>query len=184
MARLQLAEEGRGGVSTTDAATRYAGLSAIEAGVTAAKKQAAEELRRHADANGLSKGEVLTPFGPVTLVENKGGRAVVIDDEHAFTVWVAQHSPESVETVDRVRSIDREAILGRLVTVAGQVVDSLSGEALEFAHVHTTEPSAPSPSYRASDEQRAAKKAAIKWATSRAQIFVDGVRGMLTDGAE
>ncbi len=171
-------------MSTTDAATRYAGLSAIEAGVTAAKKQAAEELRQHADANGLSKGEVVTPFGPVTLVENKGGRSVVVDDEAAFLAWVKAASPESVETVERIRALDRAAILDRLVPVADQVVDSLSGEQLEFAHVHTTEPSAPSPSYRASDPQRAAKKAAIKWATGRAQIFVDGVAGMLTDGAE
>lgn len=171
-------------MSTTDAATRYAGLTAIAAGVDAAKKVAAAELQKHAADNGLTKGEVQTPFGPVTLVENKGGKTVVIDDEDAFLTWVKDMSPESIETVERVRSLDRQVILERLVPVAGEVVDTESGETLDFAHVHTTEPSAPSASYRASDQQRAAKKAAVNWATSRAQVFVEGVRGMLTDGPE
>lgn len=171
-------------MSATEAAARYAGLVAIETGVSAAKRQAAEELRAIAELAGLTKGEITTPFGPVTLAENKASMTVTVTDEPEFVAWVAEQSPDSVETVRRVRAGDREAILGRLVAVGGQVVDSATGETVEFATVKHTDAAPPSPSYRASELQREAKRAAVAWATERAGSLVDGIRAEITGGAE
>lgn len=171
-------------MSATEAATRYAGLAAIETGVTAAKRQAAEELRAIAELAGLTKGEITTPFGPVTLAENKAHTTVTVTDESEFVAWVAEQSPDSVETVRRVRQGDREAILARFVAVAGQVVDSATGETVEFARVDKTDAAPPTPSYRASELQRDAKRAAIAWATERAGTLVDGIRAELTAGEQ
>lgn len=170
-------------MSATEAAARYAGLAAIETGITAAKRQAADELRAIADAAGLTKGEVTTPFGPVTLSENKAHMSVVVVDESEFVAWVAERSPDSIEVVRRVRQGDRDAILARLVAVAGAVVDSSTGETVEFARVEQTEAAPPTPSYRASVLQREAKRAAIGWASARAASLVAGVRAEITDGS-
>ena len=163
-----------------DAATRYAGLVAIEHGVATAKKAASEELRHAATENGFTKGEVATPFGPVTLAENRGGTVVVIADEKAFLQWALENHADGVETVTRVRPGDRDAILAdRFAAVAGEVVDTKTGELVPFARVSVVPPSPPTPSYRASDVQRAAKKAAVEWAAAGADGLVGNVRERL-----
>lgn len=166
--------------ASIDAATRYAGLAAIETGVTAAKKQAAEELREWCAASGVTKGALESPFGPVTLRENKAGRHISVHDEKAFTEWAKIQNPESVEVFERVRPLDRSAMLGdRFVIVAGSVMDSITGEAVPFAEVVEIDAAPPSPTYGVSEQQRTAKKAATDWAITRASIFVDGVQGMI-----
>jgi hypothetical protein len=167
-------------VTAADAATRYAGLAAIETGITAAKKEASEGLRLLAATSGLTKGEIATPFGPVTLAENKGSTAVVIDDETALVKWAQENYAEAVETVTRIRPVVRTAILdSRFVAVAGQVVDRFTGEVIPFARVSTVEAQPPTPSYRASDTQREAKRAAVEWARDRAESLVGAVGDML-----
>lgn len=163
-----------------DAATRYAGLVAIEHGVTTAKRAASEDLRAAALGVGVTKGEIATPFGPVTLVENRGGTTVVIADEKAFLAWAQENHPEAVETVTRIRPGDREAVLAdRFAAVAGEVVDTKTGEVLPFARVQTVDPSPPTPSYRASETQRLAKKAARDYTATRVGEIVDSVRELL-----
>lgn len=167
-------------MTSTDAATRYAGLAAIAAGVRAAQEQATADLAEWSATSGVSKGTVQTPFGPVTLRENKEKNSVSVHDEDAFIAWAREQHPDAVERVERIRPLDRDAILSeRFVVVAGAVVDSVTGEAVPFARVVHTDAAPPSPSYGASEQQRAAKKAAIAWATERAGVFVDGVRHML-----
>ena len=159
-----------------DAATRYAGLVAIEHGVTTAKRAASEDLREAALGVGVTKGEIATPFGPVTLVENRGGTSVVIADEKAFLAWAQENHPEAVETVTRIRPGDRDAILAdRFAAVAGEVVDTKTGEVLPFARVQTVDPAPPTPAYRASDVQRAAKKAAVACVESFAGSLTQNV---------
>lgn len=163
-----------------EAATRYAGLAAIEAGVSAAKRQAGEDLRLIAATSGLTKGEVATQFGAVTLAENRGSTTVVIADEDAFLAWAQANHADAVETVTRLRAQHRAAIVeDRFTCVAGQVVDTVTGEVVPFARVYVTEAQPPSPSYRASDLQRQAKRAAVDYIAGRAHAFVQGVTDML-----
>lgn len=173
-------------MNAAEAAARYAGLAAIETGITAAKKEAAEDLRFLAATSGLTKGEVSTPFGAVTLAENKGSTTVVIDDEAAFVKWAEACFDTAVETVTRVRPAMRSAIVdSRFVPVAGQVVDSLTGEVIPFARVVSVDPQPPTPSYRASDTQRAAKAAAVAWTRDRAESLVGAVGELLAiDGGD
>jgi hypothetical protein len=172
--------------TTTDAATRYAGLNAVAAGIAAAQKQAAADLEASAAEHGISKGTVNTPFGPVTLRENKAKREIAVHDDAAFIAWAKEQHPEAVEVVpafERLRPLDRLAILtGRFVVVAGAVVDSLTGEAVPFAEVVDTPAGPPSPSYGASAEQKAAKKAAIEWAADRAGLLTGLVQQALEAG--
>jgi hypothetical protein len=155
--------------SVPELATRYAALVALTDAIVGEKTKASAELRAALWAQGLTKGAVTTPLGPLTLRENKATTTVGVADEDALIGWCEANHPDALEHITRVRAADREHILsGRFVPVAGQVIDSLSGEVVEFAHVVTREASAPTPSYGASELQREVKRAAAEIAAMRA----------------
>lgn len=174
--------------TTTDAATRYAALNALAAGITAAQKRAAVDLEAAAKTNGITKGAITTPFGSVTLRENKARREVAVHDDAAFIAWAKQNNPESVEVVpsfERIRPLDRSVMLAeRFASVAGEVVDTITGERITFAEVVEIPAAPPSPSYGASEQQKAAKKAAIEWAAERAGLLTGLVQQALEAGQD
>ena len=65
-----------------------------------------------------------------------------VNDEQRLLDWAKVHAPELVQTKE---TVDRQAMKGRLFTEGTTVVDSVTGEVLDFAHV---EPSRESHSFR------------------------------------
>jgi len=166
-----------------EAAARYAGLAAIEHGIVAAKNKAKEDLQTFSVSVGLRKGTLETPFGPVTLSENKAVTKPSITDEKAFIAWAEENHPESVETVKQLRPADRAAILAdRFAVVAGMVVDTIKGDVLDFAEPREIKAGPPTPTYSASEQQRAVKKFSIAWASERATTLVSGLSLELPSG--
>jgi hypothetical protein len=164
-------------MTVPDLAMRYAALVALTDAIGGEKNKTSAELREALWAQGLTKGTVNTPLGPLTLRENKGGASVVITDEDALVGWCEANCPESIERITRVRPNDRGAIVGtRFVAVADDVVDSLSGELVPFAKVQREEQGPPTPSWGASPLQREAKRAAVEIAAIRCAPLVEALR--------
>ena len=163
-------------MSVPELATRYAALVALTDAIAREKTKASAELRAALWAQGLTKGTVSTPLGDLTLRANKATTAVGVSDEDALIGWAEANHPDALEHITRVRAADREHILGgRFVVVAGQVVDSLSGEVVEFAHVVTRAASAPTPSYGASELQRDVKRLAADVCATRLVMLTDAL---------
>jgi len=163
-------------MTVPELATRYAALVALGDAIIGEKMKASAELRAALWAQGLTKGTVSTPLGDLTLRANNGGTSVEVTDEDVLVGWCEANSPDSLEHITRVRSADRDQILTkRFVPVAGKVVDSLSGEVVEFAQVVTRDAAAPTPSYGASELQREVKKAAAEIAAMRAGPLCEGL---------
>ena len=163
-------------MNVPELATRYAALVALNEAIAGEKTKASTELRAALWAQGLTKGAVTTPLGPLTLRENKATTTVGVADEDALIGWCEANHPDALEHITRVRAADREHILGgRFVVVAGRVVDSLSGEVVEFAHVVTREAAAPTPSYGASERQRDVKRVAADVCATRLVLLTDAL---------
>lgn len=163
-----------------ESAANYAALAALTDAVSGEKNKASAELRVALGEVGLMKGTIDTPFGALTLRENKGGTSVTVDDEDALVGWAETNHPDALEHITRLRAADREQILTtRFAAVAGKVVDTLTGEVVPFAHVEEREASPPTPSYGASERQREVKRIAAVVAADRAAGLVDSLHGSL-----
>lgn len=151
-------------MSVVDAATKYAALNALGTAIAAEQRQAANDIVAFTTEQGITKGELNTPLGPVTLAENKASTEVVITDEDALLGWCEINLPSAiVRLAPKVNQQSREQLLTeRFVRAGDQVLDSHSGEVLEFAQVRHRPAGQPTVSYRASETQRQVKAAAAK----------------------
>jgi hypothetical protein len=121
-------------MSLKDAATRVAVLKVlrdtVEAEYEAARLQVLAGLRTSRAEVGLKSMRVTlpddTPVATVTIVDPKP--AVVVDNEDAFTTWVAENDPTEVETRVRVRSSWQRQFFSRLDASPGPVADPRTGE--------------------------------------------------------
>lgn len=148
-------------MSVTEAATKYAALSALGSAIAAEQKQAASQVTEFTKDSGITKGTLDTPLGPVTLRENKAHSDVTVTDEKALIRWCETNLPSALLTITMVGENSRTQLLTeRFVVVAGQVVDSKTGEVLSFAEVRNRAAAPPTVSYGASEVQREVKKAA------------------------
>jgi len=156
--------------AVTDAATEYAALNAIGAGITEAQRAAAEKVVRFTQENGITKGTLDTPLGPVTLRENKATTSLVVTDPDALLGWCEINLPSAIiRPAPIVNEQSRRQLLEeRFVRVGDQVVDSQSGEVLPFVSVKHTAATAPTVSYGASETQREVKAAAALVVKARA----------------
>jgi hypothetical protein len=160
--------------SVPELATRYAALVALTDALAGEKNKTSTDLAVLLSQAGLTKGTVTTPLGPLTLRENKAKTTIVVSDEDALIGWCESNFPDALEHITRVRPNDRDAIVGgRFVPVAGKVVDSLSGEVVDFAKVVTRDAAPPTPSYGASERQREVKRIAAEVAASRLVLLTD-----------
>lgn len=108
-------------------AEEYAYLSVIKSGIEWAIKGAKE--RTAAVAGEVGVKTFTTPVGQVTITDPQP--SVLIDEAELLKAC----PPSEVETVKRVRPAYLSALYqpGRLVIVAGEVVDSQTGEAVGWA---------------------------------------------------
>ena len=163
-------------MTVPELATRYAALVALTEAIAGEKTKASADLRAALWAQGLTKGAVTTPLGPLTLRANNATTTVGVADEDALIGWCEANHADALEHITRVRAADREQILTkRFVPVAGKVVDSLTGELVEFARLDVREASAPTPSYGASERQRDVKRIAADVAASRLVLLTDAL---------
>jgi hypothetical protein len=102
----------------------------IEVEYQAARHRVLDGLRAARTELGLKSTRVTlpdgTPVGTVTLVDP--APAVVVDDDEAFTQWVAENYPTEVEMRPQVRPSWRRDFLARLDAAPGPVADPRTGE--------------------------------------------------------
>jgi hypothetical protein len=141
---------------------RLAALRIMEAGLIAAIKIAKKEaLAESLELNAKHRVKQWeTPFGDMVLV--KGDPTAYVRDVEAYTKYVAAHLDGSVvtETVTRVAPWADKQIMDRLAVVGDVVVDSVSGEVVEWAGV---KPPSPHMSLPASAKATRARGQAVDW---------------------
>lgn len=144
-----------------NAPTRLAALIAIRDAID--KEITADKLEAVAFAGEFGIKSFDTPLGGVNVVRKD---PAVGWDAAALLAWVEQHHPTEVETIKRVRPAFQSTLAARFVIVAGDVVDNLTGETIDFAYV--TAPGEPYVSWPASVKQKAAKDTARRVVQDRA----------------
>jgi predicted component of type VI protein secretion system len=102
----------------------------VDAQYQAARQRVLDGLRTARGELGLKSTRVSlpdgTPVATVTLVDP--APAVVVDDDEAFTAWVAKNYPTEVQTRVEVRASWRRDFLARLDASSDLVADPRTGE--------------------------------------------------------
>lgn len=148
-------------MNVTEAATKYAALSALGAAIAAEQKRIAVEVTGFTVESGITKGTLDTPLGPVTLRENKASRDIIVTDEKAFIKWCEENLPSALLTYTVVAEASRLALLTeRFKAIKDDVLDSTTGEVIGFVAVRDRAAAPPTVSYGASDIQKKVKQAA------------------------
>lgn len=148
-------------------AERLAALKMLAAGVSAAIKVTEEAL--HAERKDSDRWT--TPFGRIVVAYPKP--KPYVRDQKAFQAYVQRHLTDGVETVTTTRVVPwaEKQILDRIVQVGDDVLDSVTGEVVEWAGVKT---GAPYLSMPKSEAKEKAEGQAIDWAL--AWLEGDGLR--------
>jgi hypothetical protein len=98
----------------------------------AARLRVLEGLRTARAELGLKSTRVTLPdgtlVGTITLVDPSP--AVVVEDDDAFTAWVAEHYPTEVQTRVEVRASWKKEFLARLDASSDLVGDPRTGEVI------------------------------------------------------
>ena len=150
-----------------NAPTRLAALIAIRDAIEAEIKLDKLEALTFAGEFGIKS--FATPLGAVNVVCKE---PVVGWDGDRLLAWVEANHPGEVEQIRRVRPAFQTALATRFVIVAGEVVDSATGETITFAY--PTLPGDPYVSWPSGKAQKDAKATArrvvqdraLGWATS------------------
>lgn len=166
-------------MTVTEAATRYAALTALTAALSTAQTDASRELSDLAHELGLTKGEVSTPLGPITLAERKASTEIVVSDRAGLVAWCEQNLPSALLRPKPVAVVNEESekqlLTSRFIREGDQVLDSTNGDILDFVKISVTPARAPGVSYRASETQREVKRAAADVTEARTQQLVAAV---------
>lgn len=136
-------------------ADHLAYLLALQAGlsdqIAKAKRRVIEE------ANETRARSYDTPVGQINVTRKDA--PIEVTDEAALLAWVKQARPDEVETVERVRpAFMRYLREERWTVVKGQVIDTVTGEVVDFAALG--DPGEPFVAWPATKTQRAAKQEA------------------------
>jgi len=148
-------------VQVINAPTRVAALIAIRDAID--KEIAAEKTETLAFADEFGVKSFDTPLGPVTVAHKDPS---IGWDQAGLLAWVKTNHPGEVEQTERVRPAFQAVLASRFVVVAGGVVDSVTGEQVDFAFV--TAQGDPYVVWPASKGQRAAKATALRVVQDRA----------------
>jgi hypothetical protein len=144
-----------------NAPTRVAALIALRDAIEAEIK--ADKLEAIAFAGEYGIKSYATPFGPVNVVTKD---AAIGWDADALLTWVAEHYPSEVETIRRVRPAFQPVLATWLVVAGGDVVNTVTGETIDFAYVIPA--GEPYVSWPSSAKQRDAKATARRVVQERA----------------
>lgn len=147
-----------------------AALKALRAGLDDRIKVAEAAVLDVAERDGAER--FTTPYGPITVSRKKGG--ISITDREAFIAWVDGNIPDAFETIVQVRPATEKAIVQRLTVMRGEVYDSVTGEAVEWAE--PTPDGDPYTAWPASAQQREAKDMARLLFEDRAGALAAGLR--------
>lgn len=113
---------------TLNPAERYAALKLLAAGVDAALSQAADEAeqyRRTVRARSLE-----TDWGTVGVARRK---PTIAFDEAGLLAWCEEHNPDAI--IRTVSDLARRSLRARCVIDGEEVIDTSTGEPLDFATV-------------------------------------------------
>lgn len=156
-------------------ATKYAATNALRSALTVLESEAGQELA----SMGMSKGEVPTPLGPVTLAENKAATTIVVTDNDGLIAWCEQNFPTALvhpKPIVTVNEMTKKQLLTeRFVRVGDDVLDSTTGEVLVFVAARHTPAGPPTVRYASSAVQKEVKTAAADVARARADQLVAAV---------
>jgi hypothetical protein len=144
-----------------NAPTRVAALTAIRDAIDLEIK--ADKLEAVTFAQEFRIKSFDTQLGAVNVVRKD---PAVGWDDTGLLAWVEANHPGEVEQTRRVRPAFQAVLAKRFVIVAGDVVDSATGQVLDFAYV--TEAGEPYASWPASVKQKEAKETARRVVTARA----------------
>lgn len=147
-------------------ADNLAFLLALQAGLN---DQIARAKRRVLDEAAQTRTRSYdTPVGQVNITRKDA--PIEVTDEAALLAWVKEHRPDEVETVERVRPAYMKHLReDRWTVVKGQVIDTQTGEVVEFAALG--DPGEPFVAWPASKQQRAAKQEARDLFEQRAALL-------------
>jgi hypothetical protein len=145
-----------------NAPTRVAALIALRDAIDLEIKADKLEAIAFAVEFGI-RGGWSTPLGPVNVVTKDA--AIGLDSAKLLT-WVTKHHPDEVETIRRVRPAFQSVLAARCVIVQGDIVDTETGETIDFAYV--TPAGEPYVSWPSSAKQRDAKATARRVVQERA----------------
>lgn len=122
----------------SEAAARSAVLKTLLDEVKTAYEQSRKEVRAAMVEQGAERVAASLPDGTkVAQIVLSQPRETIGVDDRAFLEWVREnHEDELVIPPVTVRSSFRDAILARLTIVGGQVVDTKTGQVVEWAHVN------------------------------------------------
>lgn len=148
------------------AADHLALLLALEAGL---KDQIAQAKRRVLEAAAETRTRSYdTPVGQVNITRKDP--PIEVTDEAALLAWVKENRPDEVEVIERVRPAYMKHLReNRWTVVKGQVIDTQTGEIVEFAALG--DPGEPYITWPASKQQRAAKEEARLLFEQRAALL-------------
>lgn len=122
----------------SEAAARSAVLKTLLDEVKAAYEQSRKEVHAAMVEQGAERVAAALPDGTkvAQIVLSQPRESIGIDDR-AFLEWVREnHEGELVIPPVTVRSSFRAAVLGQLTIVRGEVVDTKTGQVIEWAHVN------------------------------------------------
>jgi len=136
-----------------NAPTRVAALTALRDAIDAEIK--ADKLEAIAFAGEFGVKSFATPLGAVNVVVKDPAIGWETD---GLLAWVEEHYPSEVEMTRRVRPAFQAALTARFVIVAGDVIDTETGETIDFAYA--TSASEPYVSWPSSAKQKDAKATA------------------------
>jgi len=117
-------------VHTVDAPSRIAALLVLRDAIDREIK--ADKLEALTFAAEFNVKSFTTPLGNVTVAHKD--RAIGWDDK-ALVKWVQEKHPEEIEHTVRVRPAFQSVLASRFVIVGGDVMDSVTGEVVDFAFV-------------------------------------------------
>lgn len=144
-----------------DAPSRIAALLVLRDAID--KEIQADKLEALTFAAEFKVKSFATPLGNVT-VANKD-RAIGWDDKE-LVKWVQSRFPDEIEHTIRVRPAFQSVLAGRFVIAGSVVLDSETGEVIDFAFV--TAPGEPYITYPDGKAKKAAKATALRLVQDRA----------------
>jgi len=136
-----------------NAPTRVAALTALRDAIDAEIK--ADKLEAIAFAGEFGVKSFATPLGAVNVVVKDPAIGWETD---GLLAWVEEHYPSEVEMTRRVRPAFQSVLTARFVIVAGDVIDTETGETIDFAYA--TSAGEPYVSWPSSAKQKDAKATA------------------------